>query len=224
MKQYPPNAAIEHAARSSSAGTYEAVQPLALAVMAAPHRFAVPAEAQTILLSRTTQAEISYWQGLHKGVDEKEIVGLINSLAERFGLPEYAKTTEKQVRVIRMEALLNNPVFLGRGMAHDQMRVGDQISSTLSPLQALHIIQTLIDQKFYNPVYQVSPAEWDRVVFPQEMSRVYAYTGSGQAAVRGQVHVNRRELEDRLSEHLSTMSTLEGLNLLQDTLDRLGIY
>lgn len=109
-------------------------------------------------------------------------------------------------------------------MAYDQMKVGDQISSTLSPLQALHIIQTLIDQKFYNPVYQAPPAEWDRVVFPQEVSRVSGYTASGQAAIRGEIDLKRRELEDRLSQHLSTMSTLEGLNLLEDTLDKLGIY
>ena len=221
-KMLLPSELLERAAGFATTNDSTSIKVLGEAVVNYPHRFNMPSVAGHLMKSRGINSELSFRQGSHRGIDEKDIVDLINSLADQFNLPDYARTSAKQVRVLRMQAFIINPIFLGRGMAEQRMEVGQQITTTLSPLQAIHIVQTLIDQKFYNPAYQVPPSEWDSSGFQQELSRI----GSTNQEARIHVRVNpkRRELEDRLSEHLATMSDLEALTTFNDVLSKLGLY
>lgn len=116
---------LENAARVAILnGDRASVAELAEAVFNIPHRYRMDANLAGILRSRTIAAELGFRQGAHSGVEEPDIVSLINSFAQRFGLPEFAKTSPNQIRVLRMEALLYNPTFLGRGMAPGKIEVG----------------------------------------------------------------------------------------------------
>jgi hypothetical protein len=140
---------LESCARTAAiTGDKDSANALADAIIGVPHRFTIQPDIASLIKPHAVNAELSFWQGLHRGVDEADIVSLINAFADRFGLPEYVKTSASQVRILRMEGFLVNPIFLGRGMAQEKREVGQQIKSTMSPLQAIHVIQTLVDQKF----------------------------------------------------------------------------
>jgi hypothetical protein len=121
----------------------------------------LPAALQNSVKSRLVEAEMAHRQGTNPGVSEDAVVQVVNSVAERFGLPEYAKTNASQIRYLRLHMAMTRPIFMGAGMTRSDAKIGDQINSTMSPAQAVHLIQVLADQKYSNPTYQVPPADWD---------------------------------------------------------------
>jgi|ERR1017187_717365 hypothetical protein len=214
-----PSRGLETAAKLAASGNVATVSALADQVLNFPHRLWLPAEAQAVLKQRLVPAEIAYWQGA-PGTKETDIVSLINLMCDRLALPAFAKTSPKQVRTLRMQMFSCTPTFIGRGMSTPPMSAGPAIGPRLSPLQAVHLIGTLIDQKFANPAYQVAPAEWDQ----SDLQTLRARQREAQISrIEATSVACRRELETSVSTGLSQMSVTDGLSLLYEALSVLQI-
>ena len=227
---------IEDKAALARADDPKSIQALVDEVFNLPRAFpGMPAPIQSMVKSRLVEAEILHRQGKKPGVQEQDVVDAFNDLAEKLGAPSHSKTTLSQLRVLRMWMTLSQPKFMGTGVARQNAAIGEKVSTTMGPAQAAHLIATLIDQKFINPDFQVTPQEWeggslqnvkDKIQAAQ--ARVAAARASGQpstARLTGRTvsSEKRRELEQTLYPNISSLSAADGLNLIEQTLRKLKI-
>ena len=122
------------------------VDLVADAVFAVPHfklLQQVPPEVSAIVKQRFAIAEIAYWNGRQNGVGESDIAFALNKIVEQLSLPDYAKTTQSQIRYLRMRMLQKNPRFLGLSFAKSSS-TGERlfVNERMSPLQAYYLIMT----------------------------------------------------------------------------------
>jgi len=159
-----PFKVLDDAARSATRDVEAAVRALTEDVFTVyPHSFGrMPAAVESIVKDRLTKAQIDHMRGARPGVREEDVANVVNMVAERLHLPEYAKTSAKQVRALRMLIAVESPVFMGRGMADAGGKLRDTINPEMSPLQATHLAAVLLDQKFMDPDYQFGPVEWEQ--------------------------------------------------------------
>jgi hypothetical protein len=206
-------------------GVADAVFSFPRALPRAPEMF------ENVLKDRLVQAEISYRNGAQPGVSEQDITKLVNSFADKLGVPSYAKTSSRQVRVLRMQLAFSSPTFMAAGFMHENMKVGESISERMSPLQAAHLISSLIDQKLINPEFQVEPEEWERVHLASAMEKVQQMKqlrASGQnedGPKKANIHVlrRRRDLHESLLQASSSLSFLETMDLIDQAFTTLKI-
>ncbi len=104
------------------------------------HTPRMPEAVENAIKDRVTRAEVSYEMGISPAVEEQDIVDLLNSVAQRLGAPEYALTNLSQVRSARMRLALSEPKFMGTGIARPGAAIGEKINSSMSPLQAVHLV------------------------------------------------------------------------------------
>jgi hypothetical protein len=180
------------------------------------------------LRERIAQAEISYMTGQSAGVQESDIVLALNTLAARFQTPDYARTSLKQVRVLRMNLVLTTPVFMGKGMMRENV-LDESSNSAMSPVQATYLLESLIEQKIRNPDFQVPPADWDANYYDDAVSKIQRaqqLLQSGESrSFRGVVRENpkRTEIDGILSSGISSMTPADVSALLNQTLTTLKI-
>jgi hypothetical protein len=143
-------ASLEIAASKATGQDQNSVAALVDEVFKVHHyRGYLPAALQNSLKNRLVDAEMSHRQGAHPGISEEAKVQVVNNVAERLGLPEYAKTNASQVRYLRMHMAITRPIFMGEGMTRPDAKIGDQINSTMSPAQAIHLIQSFGRSKIF---------------------------------------------------------------------------
>lgn len=130
------------------------VNDLAHEVVNYPHVYRIPPPLDNIVEADLARAEMAYRYGSGPGVSETQMLDLVTLLAARFRVPAYAKTTLAQIRGLRMRLAVKLPAFMGKGLAMPGMKVGDSIQTVMSPLQAMHLLGVLIDQKILNSDYQ----------------------------------------------------------------------
>jgi len=230
-KMMLPHERIENQAALVNTNDQQSVRALANEVFNFPRAFPrLPDAIANIVKDRLVRAETKYLRGEGPGVQEREVALLLNDLASRFGAPAYAQTSPQQVRVLRMSLLLSAPVFMGRGMTPDHAQVGDSINPTMSPLQATHLLATLIDQKLLNPDYQIPPAEWDSNHYQSslaKMQRIQELKQSGEFRSRlaATIRENPRRVEMRqvLSREISSMSLTNAIELVNQAFATLKI-
>ena len=176
----------------------------------------LPRPVAALLENRFVAAERAYRAGQNPGVSEQNIAEALNSFASALALPEFAQTTQRQIRTLRMRMLTKSPRFLGMGMIHkDSSGSAAPISEVMSPVQALLVAQTMIDQKFVNPGYQLTPGEWE------------ARESAGTREVNGIYHRGNTptiaEIQDRFHEGLASISDADALAVLWQALSKMGI-
>ncbi|MBV9760944.1 MAG: hypothetical protein JO340_10305 [Acidobacteriaceae bacterium] len=199
------------------------VSAMADAVFAVPHAFStrqVPDFVMELLKQRFSVAEEAYWNRGHAGVREQDLVAAFNHLAVRLNLPEYAQTSQDQLHTLRMHMLLRNPRFMGLRLTRQSVN-GDPepVSETMSPLQAYHLALTMIDAKLVAPRYQLSPAEWAvRKPLPSSPS-----AGTRRRLLCTSNSPRMKEMDDRLYAAFDSLSDIQGLEILTETLNRIGI-
>jgi hypothetical protein len=198
------------------------IAALANAVFALPH-FAlmedVLLEAINIVRQKFAAAEQGYWKGQHRAVREQDIVAAVNGVAAELNLPEYAKTSQAQIRHLRMGMRLRmNPRFMGlRLVKAPQPGEKATLLDEMSPLQAYHLVLSLIDQKFVEPFYQLSPEEWE------QRSHTAPAVRSGPRITTTWDNPRAVETQERVREALGSLSDAQGLAILFRTLTALGI-
>lgn len=228
-----PYKELDGAARLANGRSDDAsVRGLADAVFSFPRALPRAPEAiENVVKDRLVRAETAYRNGLQQGVLERDIVELFNSVSDRLGLPSYAKTSLQQVRTLRMQLALSSPAFMASGLANPNMKVGESIPESMSPLQAIHLINSLLDQKVINPEYQVEPAEWDRSHLPAALAKIQKMQqlqGSAQAGdkppkLEVTVFHRSRDLHNSLIYAGSSLSFSDAMDLLEQAFTTLKI-
>jgi hypothetical protein len=194
----------------------------------------LPTVLEATIKDRLAQAEMSYIRGGTPAVKEEDIVKLVNNMATKFGAPDYVRTTARQLRFLRMSLALVEPKFMGAGVARQSAKIGDPIGSSVSPLQAAHLLAALVDQKFLNPDFQVSPADWDRAFDPSSIDKLDAARRERQGAAASQeaskstqivarVNPKRMEMNEFLSQQASSVSWDDAWVIVQEAFTTLGI-
>jgi hypothetical protein len=228
---------VENKASLANANDPSSVRALVDEVFNLPRAFPrMPASLESVVKDRLVQSEISYRQGKKAGVEEQDIVNALNHVAEKLGGPPHSKTTQSQLRVLRMWLALSEPKFMGAGVSRQDAVVGQSINQTMGPIQAVNLMATLIDQKLMNPDFQVTPQEWEETSKQKAIERVRAdqvrfqemraHPDHPVAAVtsgRSYSSVRRRELEASLNSGISSLTVTEGLTLVEQTLTKLRI-
>lgn len=220
-----PTYALEMQARGTTFDDQRSVAALVAQLIRVPHHALIPAEILAALKPSLASAEIAYWSHRGPGVDEQDIAQFVNSLAGRLALPEYARTSPLQIRALRMQMSASTPSFMMRsavdGTAHEELHVGQKINSLLSPLQAVHLLLTLFDQKLVNADYQAlaTPQEHSVSLLPNTVALRQALKAKESSRVNDKTH----ELLERSADAISRMTTSDGLEIFQQALALLRI-
>lgn len=198
-----------------------------------PHAFGrMPADLEGVLKDRLTQAEVDHLRGIRPGVKEADVATVVNMMAERLHLPEYAKTSAKQVRTLRMSLTLASPAFMGRGMTEANGKFSDSINPEMSPLQASHLTAVLLDQKFMDPDYQVTPAEWDEKFHEKEIARLERQDTLRRSSdprkpakymIGARVNPKRDEMRQAFSAGVANLSAGDAMDMMNSALTTFGI-
>ena len=216
-----PEKRIDEKARVLDPNEEPSVRALTDEIFNYPHVVPrMPSDLESDIKDRLVRAEVNFLSGRKSGVREEDIVLLVNTVSEKLKLPDFAKTSQKQIRALRMNMALASPIFMGRGMANGNMRIGESINPELSPLEAVHIIGVMIDQKFLDPHFQVLPQQWDQEFHGKEIERIR----ERQALLEANPHVQhrigtrdnpkRQELQDALTQSTNSMNVGDAMNLI----------
>lgn len=229
-----PSKVIDNTARSVSRDSETSVRELTEAVFSVyPHVFGkIPAPFDNAIKDALTRAEFAHLQGKSQGVSEHDVANLVNMWADRLHLPEYAKTSVKQVRVLRMSLAVASPVFMGRGIT-DLNGISDGANAPeMSPLQAAHLAAVLVDQKFLDPDYQVTPQEWEQQFYEKQMEKIKRQRELSNTSGDNQTHAyslmarsnpKHDEMRQAFSHGLAALGPADGFDLMNSSLAMLGV-
>jgi hypothetical protein len=219
-----PYKGLDNAARLAAKNDDASVRALTESVFGFPRMLPrLPDVIENTIKDRLVEAEFAYRNGAQPGVQEEDLVKLVNSFSDKLHAPSYAKTSMKQLRMLRMQLAFASPAFMASGLVGKNMSVGDSANSTMSPLQAMHLLNSLIDQKLINPAFQLEPAEWENKQAGVEMEKIKAAqegmrgTGQGkQPRVSLTVGHRNRDLHKALLQAGSNLSFLDAMSLIDD--------
>jgi hypothetical protein len=122
---------------------------------------AIPIELADVLgfSDRMVQAETEYRKGNRPAVHEADIVKAVNNLTNTIGAPQWAHTSQAEVRKLRMHMLVLYPQLMGTSEASDAKGRYKAVSEKLGPMEAAYLATTLLYQKAFNAEYQFTDAE-----------------------------------------------------------------
>jgi len=159
---HPPSV-IEQKSRQIAISNYGETQELADEVFKAHHIVGPLADVASPMLHQIIDAQIKFDQGNLKPVTEEQIAAGINHIATVFSAPVYAFTDSKEVRKTRVLMSTIEPHFIGRKpLISPRVRSPKDhqlLDNQMGPLEAFHVSATILEQKFTNPDYQVTPEE-----------------------------------------------------------------
>lgn len=180
----------------------------------------IPPSIDYVIKDRLVFAEMQYRRGLGKGVNEQSIVDFTNLLVEKFGLPDYVRTSPNQVRHLRMFLMLHNPVFMGQGAVRPDIKVGESINEEMSPLQGVHLLLEVLGHKLFDADFQLTPEAWDRA----QASKPTQTAGTGtKTEVIASTNPKQAEVRLALVKKVNSMDPIEALSLIDKSLEVLGI-
>lgn len=223
---------IDASARAVSSDNEASVRALTDDVFNYPHAYGrLPDSIASIIKDRLTNAEIAHLRGMRSGIKEAEVANVVNMVADRLHLPEYAKTTAKQVRVLRMSLALASPIFMGRGMTEQNVEVGESINPELSPLQATHLAAVMLDQKFLDPDYQVTASEWEQGFQQKQIEKLKRQQALAKSTdptkfkymIGSTQNPKRTEMRQAFSNGVSALGTADALEIMDSAFTSLGM-
>lgn len=183
----------------------------------------VPAALTDGLRERLVQAEMNYRSGRGKPVSEFGIVRMTNMLGDKLGAPAYFKTNVFEVRRLEMAFMPFLSKLIGKkpaGHISGPKAKKSSVNATMSPLEAFTIAGLLIQQKRFNPTYQVTQGEF---------LAQHAAKAKDKDKARGpdkafNVDTTRRkEVEQTFEGGANALSIPELLKLSHEALDKLGV-
>lgn len=167
---------------------------------------------------RVGRAESRYRLGESPGIPEAKIVRTVNGLARKLNMPGYVRTSEYEVRRLRLGLLPNFPqVISQKNQGSQPVDAGSQIDPQMSPAEAVFVLSMMMQQKLANPEYQLTRTE---------LLNRWTETHNHGAEPSGNSHPaqNRsREVRDALKQAARSMSMSTALQLSNMTLNTLGI-
>jgi hypothetical protein len=120
------------------------------------------------LKTRIVAAELAYHNHNHSAVPEASIVGALNGIANQMNLPDYAHTSNSEVRKLHVALIPFFPKFLMRAFvsqgitqsATNPSAMPTIVQTQMSPLETALLFTLLIHQKLTWSEYQMTPAEY----------------------------------------------------------------
>lgn len=223
---------INEKAKKAHGGDAQAVRELADEVFNTPYFAEVPEALRQTVKERVLRHEADYRKG-KKGVKEEQVVHTVNKLADKFELPDYARTSPLQVRVLRARLRAGYPDFIAqdrdpqnRGM---KKKVGARLKTEMSPLEAVFTTAVLVQQKLLNEDFQLAPGEYSDHLHKHELEKWKA-AREGRQSERGHKHrlgfaekSKYQEMREAIGRKAERMNTADLLALPDETLDALGI-
>lgn len=188
-----------------------------------------PSAIEGDLKDRLVRSESNLLHHNRQGVREEDIVALFNCMADRLKLPDFSRTSVKQVRAMRMMLAVDTPIFMGRGMADSEIKVGESVNPEMSVLQAVYLSSVLINQKSLDPSFQTLPDQWDREFHGKEIQRIkerQALRDSGVATqhiIGSRANSRKQELHQAVDTGAKALSTSEAADFLEDALKILKV-
>jgi hypothetical protein len=233
-KAYPsPWQKIDERAKLENPTDVNSVRALVDEIFKYPHSFGeIPPVMDTIVKERLTQEEMNYKLGRGPGVEVNGIVRFANMLAEKFQLPDSARTTAHQAEVLRFGLEISMPTFMALPSTSDAGKPARTDSSVMSPAQATYLLLTLVDAKLWSPDYQLPPDEWEKTKYGPMMEKLTKYKElkeSGQQfklQTKGVLITSSSqtdEMRTALSRAISKMSLTDGLDLVDQAFAAVGI-
>jgi hypothetical protein len=123
-----------------------------------------------------------------------------------------------------MQTILNTPVFMTPRTTQQAMpSIGEPLPRSMSPLQAFHLTQTLIDQKFFNPLYQVTPTVWDQNTGALVLTREAQTASVTRLAASESQKKLADELQSDVDRAVSSMTIADGLAIIENGMRLLGL-
>jgi hypothetical protein len=199
----------------------------------------MPGLMEAILRERFDRAETDYRNGKRQGVEEQHIADAYNMLTTELTVPEYAFTSPRQVRFIRMQIALApvNAKFM------EIEEINESVGHEMSPVQAAYVFKALVELKMVSPDFQVPPAMWDQTYESQmeSLERVQAarkqseqreqgtLSGQYRVTVDGPVGTLRsretkyKELYDIIAKRITFLTPGDGFEILDRMFTTLGI-
>jgi hypothetical protein len=213
-----PYREIESTARLADPDNRTTIHNLAHEVMVCHHVYSVPDPVAGLLEDRLTDAEIRFRNKTGPGVSEEQLVDLLNWMGDKLHLPSYTKTTAAQVTTLRMKLAVLSPTLMGSTLAGKELRRGDHVRPEMSPLQAMHLVLVMADQKIMNENYQ------DPTIDIPAAERELAKKAAGASTLLT-AHVNpkSREVRNVLSSSISSMSIQDALDVIDHALKALQL-
>jgi len=165
---------------------------------------------------RLVAREIDYQNG-KGGINEEQVAGAVNQLADRFNGPSYAHTTGSEVKKLRLRMLTLYPSLIGRGPSSSRDDSRPHFEARMGPLEAFHVTATMLHQKVFNPEFQLSQEE-------AQDSSLQSRTGDGAVRAKDNAHGERtREMLDLIQQQGATMKAGDLIEQCGHTLDLLGV-
>ncbi len=223
---------IDEVAKLENPADGNSVRALIEEVLNFPHTYRLKLPVMhEIVEDRLVQAEIDYRLGRNPGIEEKTVVQIGNTLADRLKLPDYAHVTVHQVEVLRLGMEVSMPSFMGETSVQGDVAGAQAKPSELSPAQATQILLVLIDQKLANPDYQLTPEEWEKTQYQPAMDRLLKYKqlrDSGELAkmephAEVRAFTMKNDLRGQMAQAVSEMSLTDGLDLVTQAFNMAGI-
>jgi hypothetical protein len=216
---------IEEKARKAKGGNEDDVRDLTDEVF---YRYGqiLPPEVQDGAKERVLRAEMEYRKNGKGGVHETDVVRAINFLADRFNTPDFTRTDERQVKVLRAKMRTQAPSFFApepedkKGL---KKKLRQPMNPDVSPLEAAGLMLAMLNQKAFNDEFQQTPEN-----FAVKLSRKPSWLGEDRRETT-LVANDPRNIEKSHAviqaavTGLAHMSITDAINLTGDTLDKLGV-
>lgn len=215
---------IEEKAQNAKGNDESSVRELANAVLADANITVLPTDTREDMKERLIHAEINYRNG-KSGVHESAIVQLINNLADKFGAPDYAKTSPLQVRTLRVHLHRRLSSFIAQesreGRKGLEKKVGDRMNSEMSPLEAAYVTAILIWQKMLNEDWQETPEKWT----PESLNKRAAEADANAKTRLSSIGVKEKasEMSHVITSGAARLNRADVRDLVETSLATIGI-
>ena len=187
---------------------------------------------------RVGRAEVNYRRGTDKGIPEGKVAKVVNELADKFQIPDYAKVTPAMVRTTRVGLMLQVPNLIGRDdpnrKGHEKTS-GRSINPLMSPLEATAVTMFLLQQKMKNEAFQVSHKDFFANIHKRQQQNWEARRAQRDGTVqpfrdaqddrsmRASSNAKTDDARRAVKNAAAAMSSDTLLNLADSSLDGLGI-
>jgi len=223
---------IDEKARKARDSDEASIRELADEVFASSHFGEMTTGILEKIKERVITHEVKYRQN-KKGIKEKNVVNMVNELADKAGAPEYAKTSPLQVRSLRARLMIGYPNFISPANAVGKKglhkKVGTPMNPEMSPLEAVFVAGVLLEQKMINEEFQHSPQEWEKKLKNKELKNWQSGEKRRGGGKRGSPNLavssnsRAREMRQVIAQSPTQMNPADLISIVDNSLDTLGI-
>jgi len=167
-------ARINDAARTAAKGDSAAIRELTGAIFDAVGFPEIPVRTQEEMKERIIRSEFNYRSTGKGGIPEKNIVKMINGLAQKLDLPDYARVDGMLVRQVRVKMFTQLPTLFSQAVTKEEKGrggVGSALKTEMSPVEAFYLASFLLQQKLLNESYQLTPKDWRAELHQKQIQR-----------------------------------------------------